>query len=140
MSAGIRPAHLLLFLLDGFQGLCHIYFFESEIHGEVYNQCKQEGQRHGNQVACKFDVNVEAQQIDLYLPHYEGVEPFAHRYAYESRNRSKHEIFPENIGIGFAGIEAQHLNGCNFPYSLGNIYICKVIKHDEGKGARSGHY
>lgn len=127
---------MLQLLFDGFQRFCHIYFIQFKIHSEVNDQCESNRHKDCDQITCRLDVNIEAQQVDLDLAHDEAMKGFSCRNTHQCRDNRKHKIFTEYISVGFRWIEAKNFDGCDFSDSFCNIDIRQIIKNDECQRAQ----
>ena len=55
----------------------------------------------------------------------------AERQADDDAHHGQNDIFTEHIRAGFPGMEAEHLDGGNFPDAFGQIDVAEVKQDDE---------
>ena len=55
----------------------------------------------------------------------------AERQADDDAHHGQNDIFTEYIRAGFPGMEAEHLDGGNFPDAFGQIDVAEVKQDDE---------
>ena len=64
----------------------------------------------------------------------------AQRNAHQGCDGCQQDVFAEHVLGRFIGIEAQHLDGGDFPDPLCNVYIGQVVEHNEGQGTGAGNH
>ena len=62
------------------------------------------------------------------------MEPNPQGQATDDAHGAEDDVFPEHIGSGLPGVEAQHLDGGDLPDPLGDIDVAQIEQHDKGQG------
>lgn len=114
-------------LLDRFKRLRHIDLRDLALHEQIHKHGEAKRQKQAVHIADRLYIGFEGDHIDVDMIHDKPVERLSQTQSDQSADRCQHDIFAEYIVRRFSGIETQHFDRGDLPYSLGDINIGKIV-------------